>query len=159
MANKYYYLISSLPQLTIGKGPAIKKEGFISECEKWLTPSDLKALAGISAQDKGLPGEWKEFDLDLREALAGARAARKGTPEKRTSRIAGDILGQENPLEMEKRFEGIRWSFLDEKEAFYHFDLNWLFIYSLKLEILERLDGFKQDKGEKQFQGLCEVKI
>ena len=60
---------------------------------------------------------------------------------------------------MERKFEAIRWNFLDEQEVFYHFDLNWLIVYSLKLEIRGRLDRFKQDDGEKQFQHICEVKI
>lgn len=166
MSNKYYYLVSSLPYLTFGRRLPITRERFKAECEKWLIPRDLTTLLNLDKEslelthkDKGLMRDWKEFDTSLKSALAEARNIRRLSLEKRIPELAQDILGQETPLEMERHFEKNRWDFLDEKEIDYHFDLNWLIIYSLKLRIKERLTRFDKEKGFEIFDKVCEAKI
>lgn len=164
MANKYYYLTSSFPHIAFGKAAPVKREHFLSECQKWLDHRDLAALLNIDSKnikkdtkDKGFTREWKEFDVGLRRALAESRAARKVSHEERILGVASEILDQANPLDMERHFEKIRWNFLDEKETDYHFDLNWLMVYYLKLQISERLASFEKEKGAAAFEEACEV--
>ena len=59
---------------------------------------------------------------------------------------------------MEEALERIRWDFLEGKTAENMFDINWLVLYFLKLQIAERLTTFDKDKGESFFYELCEVK-
>ena len=164
MANKYYYLISSLPYIAFGKAAPLTKEHFISECRKWLGGDDLKGLLGIDAKnpeagagDRGFTREWKEFDARLRKTLAESRASRRLHHEERIHGAAKDILDQSTPLDIEKRFERIRWDFLDEKEADFYFDLSWLMVYYLKLQISGRLAMFRQEEGARAFEAACEV--
>ena len=59
---------------------------------------------------------------------------------------------------MEQMIERIRWNFLDSLESGNFFDLNFLVIYFLKIQILERLQSFDKEKGKKVFEAMCEVK-
>ncbi|MBL7068790.1 MAG: DUF2764 family protein [Candidatus Omnitrophica bacterium] len=166
MANKYYYLASSLPFVAFGKPAPITSVHFQEECQKWLTASDLEALRDIDdvnvetdPEDRGFKGEWREFDVSLRKTLSDARSALKVAHEERVRGLARDILDRLTPLEMENRFEEIRWSFLEEKETDYHFDLYWLMVYYLKLKICQRLQMFKIEEGKQAFEEICEVKV
>jgi len=164
MANKYYYLVSSLPYIAFGKTPPLAEDYFTSECQKWLTDKDLRALLNISAKniktdtrDRNFAGEWKEFDVSLRRTLAEARAARRVSHEERIHGLAKEVLDETTPLDMEQRFERIRWRFLEEKETDCHFDLTWLMVYYLKLKISQRLTAFNREAGRRVFEEACEV--
>jgi hypothetical protein len=165
MNNKYYYLVSSLPYLRFGQEPPISKEDFTAECAKWLSSQDAKAVVSadidipkIKSGDPDLLKEWKNFDLELKEALAKARKAKRAGEGYKAEGELKNITERENPLLMEKSFERMRWTFLEEKELGYNFDVNRLIIYFLKLQILERLAMFDKDKGETFFHELCEVR-
>lgn len=164
MANKYYYLVSSLPFIAFEKRTPVTSEGFLSECRKWLTEEDLKNIGKIKAenlevglQDRGFVREWKEFDITLKNALREARTARQLVHEERIHGVAKDILDESTPLDAEKKFEQMRWHFLEEKERDYYFDLNWLMVYYLKIQISERLAEFKKDVGMRVFEEASEV--
>ncbi len=165
MQNKYYYLIASLPYLKMEGELKIKEETFLYECKKWLTGEDLETLGSATTsykepkeKDNSLILQWKEFDRELKKAIAAIREAKKNSSSgKAGQEIAKNIIDQETPLLMEQEFEKIRWHFLDNEEAKYDFDINLLVIYYLKLQILERLDGFDKEKGEERFYKLCEV--
>lgn len=164
MANKYYYLVASLPYLLFEKKLPIAKERFLDECETHLADKDLALLAGLETKNPeagpagtGFVKKWKEFDAGLRAGLAEARSARKLSREERIHGPAKDILDQPTPLDMERRFERIRWEFLDGKETDYHFDLNWLMVYYLKIQILERLALFEEEEGKRIFEALSET--
>jgi len=166
MANKYYYLASSLPFVAFGRPAPITTEDFEAECQKWLTPSDLEALRDIDdvnaktdPEDRGFKREWEEFDVSLRKELSDARSALKAAHEERVHGLARDILNRLTPLEMENRFEEIRWNFLEEKGVDYHFDLYWLMVYYLKLKICQRLQMFNIEEGRRTFERSCEVKV
>jgi len=165
MSDKYYYLVASLPYLRFGRTAPTSSEEFLSECGKWLSPEDMKEMRlarlarySSSGEEKGVLNEWKAFDRALREAVAAIRSGEKASGE-RIQETAKAIMDQETPLLREKLFEETRWDFLDGKEASYFFDVNRLVIYYLKLQILERLDIFDKDKGEKIFYDACEVTI
>ena len=51
----------------------------------------------------------------------------------------------------------MRWDYLADKELSFLFDINSLILYFLKLQILERIDSFDKDKGERFFYNICEV--
>lgn len=137
MSNTYYYLVASMPHLAFGAAPPISREKFLEECAKWLTPSDFAKLS------EGELEGWKGFDLGFRVEIKEAREGR-----------SKNILGETNPLLMEKRFEQARWNFLEDKELGHHFDLEILTIYLLKLRILERLAGFDTEKGKVVFESI-----
>ncbi len=162
MSNKYYYLVSSLPYLEFGKPSLLTREEFLSESRKWLSPPDFFMLSrldidefDLETKDSDLVKEWKSFDLEFRKELAGIRKERKkslleGKPAK-------EILEEPDPLLLEIKIQKKRWEFLEEDEYKYHFDMNALILYFLKLQILEKLAIFEKEKGKEVFENLCEV--
>jgi hypothetical protein len=164
MANKYYYLVATLPFLSLGVQPSMTTEQFLGECEKWLSPADMTAIAAASHMGMDVApaggtvlGEWLRFDGDLRRELAKARTARKGGEERKIAAVAKRIMESETPLLMEMEMEKIRWEFLEDAAKNHFFDINRLVLYFLQLQILERIAGFDKDKGDNFFYKLCEV--
>ncbi len=162
--SKYYYLISSLPYLEFKQQMPISRNGFLAEAQKWLKPSDLQYLERTNINDLNLSGkdltvvrEWKLFEFVLRENLAEVRMAKRSGIDKKVSALVKSIFEQKDPLAMETVLMKMRWDFLDEKQRLYFFDLNWLVVYFLKLQILERFTGFDKQKGIEAFDKLCEV--
>ncbi len=165
MSNKYYYLGASLPYVSFGDDPPFSREGFIAECEKWLSPADMQALlsADLHCREEKCEGipllrRWKSFDAALKAELARIRAAAKKGEGYKTSDILKNIMGKETPLLMERALEKLRWIFIEECSKQYFYDINALASYFLKVQILERLATFNKDEGEKFFYSLCEVK-
>ncbi len=164
MANKYYYLVSSLPFVAFDRTPPVTSEYFFQECAKWLTDKDASALRQATAKNTAADSsgseflrEWKQFDFSLKTELADARTARKTSHSERMHGRSREILEQPTPLDMETRFEKIRWNFLETKETDYHFDLNWLMVYYLKLQIAERRASFEREPARQRFEASCEV--
>lgn len=164
MSRAYYYLLASLPQLNFRGDPPVTEENFLEECEKWLSPGDMReitALGGGCLTEKcRLPvlTMWRDFDLSLRKELAEYREERVTGVGQKPASLAGKILEQANPLEMEKWFEKTKWDFLENLAGGHFFDIERLVIYYLQLRILVRLETFNKDKGETYFHEICEVK-
>lgn len=164
MGNKYYYLVASLPYLQLNEAPAISVEKFIFECEKWLTAGDMEQMlsADIRCSSGKCPGsgplrKWKEFDDQIREELVLIREAKKRNEEYRGVRLLEEVMREDNALLMENALERIRWEYLEEEKSKHFFDINWLVLYYLELQILVRMGTFNKDKGESNFYELCEV--
>jgi len=162
--KSYYYLVASLPHLEFEDAPPIKKEVFKEECRKWLSLRDLETLcsAKISESEKDTSdtkvlSDWKTFDSELRRLLSEERAGNKITTLSSISSALDEALSDGTPLQKEIKYEKIRWDFLDAEGKQHFFDINWLSVYFLKLQILDRLSAFDKDKGEKVFYNLCEV--
>lgn len=164
MANKYYYLTTVLPCLEFGEIFPITRQAFLDECRKWLIPPDFDRLKRVDADDfeahpddPSIVKEWKSFDLALREELAEIRKARKNAVRETKPISYRDIFEGSTPLVMEKKIQKRKWDFIEEKEFGYHFDLNILILYFLKLQILERIAVFEEEKGTAVFEELCGV--
>lgn len=162
--KSYYYLVASLPHLEFKDPPPIEKEVFRKECRKWLSRRDLEMLSsakisenGKDASDTKVVSDWKTFDSELRRLLSEERAGNKITGSSSISSALEAALSDGNPLQKEIKYEKMRWDFLDAEGKQHFFDINWLSVYFLKLQILDRLAAFDKDKGEKVFYNLCEV--
>jgi len=64
-----------------------------------------------------------------------------------------------NPLEIEKRLMRAQWDFLEEQEIGHFFDLDFLIIYYLKLQILERMFSFNKEKGQQNLEAYSLVEL
>ena len=162
----YYYLTASLPHLEFPKETPISRGEFLDECAKWASEKDIMILKDIEIDDiestdgdRNVVGRWKEYILTLKMRIATVR----GSPERARAGANADselkgIFEKADPLEMETAIEKLRWDFLEDEEASHHFDLWFLSIYLLKIQILERLGSFGIQKGRTVFEKLCEVK-
>lgn len=163
--DKYYYLISSLPLLKFTEAPSITKEDFIAEAKKWLKYTDFIILFKVNInnlfedeKDVSLLKRWKEFERSLREELAFFRSARRNNIEYKVRKDLSDIIQEDNnPLEIERGLLLLRWDFLEEEEIGHFFDLDFLIIYYLKLQLLQRLFSFDKEKGKERFETYSKV--
>jgi len=159
----YTYFISSLPMLHFGKKPPFSYEDFIARCKGLILEKDIafiKALPGLEIEKiKNIPNQtvrkWLVFDTALRNELVRQRAARLHKDPKQYLRMAGytelstthiALSAYRDPaiLEAEKILDTARWAALEELAIGHYFDSDALFIYALKLLIVERWQRIKE---------------
>ncbi|MBU0571864.1 MAG: DUF2764 domain-containing protein [Candidatus Omnitrophica bacterium] len=165
MRNKYYYLVASLPRLSFDGEDFLSRDKFMEECRRWLSAEDMKRLAGMDAENPGINDgvpdiarRWKAFDMETREILFGIRTKDSRAALKENLYFSKEKIEGRDPLSAEKAIAKARWDFVEGEEPEYMFDVNWLMLYYVKLQILERLAQFTKEKGKETFQKLCEVK-
>jgi len=155
--DKHYYLISQLPMLFFDQISFMTVESFLKEAEKWLSSRDFERLSkvDINATSLGKRGQrvWRKyqaFEFGFRSALAAWRKSlREGEEIKPDFPLS--MVKEGNPLEVEKKLLRWRWDFIEEMEREHHFDLEFLILYFLKLQILHRLSQFRKEKGMEKF--------
>ena len=165
--DKYYYLTSSLPLLKFPEKPYVTVEEFIAEAEKWLIVKDFTILSKIDInnfipdeKDSSIVRIYKDFEYSTRAELASFRIAKKKNTEYKIRKDLSQIIQQDyNPLEIETRLLQLRWDFLEEQEVSHFFDLHFLIIYYLKLQILKRLFSFDKERGREKFQAYSSVEL
>jgi hypothetical protein len=165
--DKYYYLIASLPLLKFMEPPSITREVFLAQVEKWLSVEDFILLneADINnflhhPKDTLLLRRWKDFEYSTRAQLAFYRRAKRQNAEYRIRKDLGSIIQESsNPFQTEIKLSRLKWDFLEEQEIEHFFDLDFLIIYYLKLQILERLFSFDKQKGKEKFEVFSQVEL
>ncbi len=166
MRQKYYYFVSSLPSLEFGAPPPFPLEKFLEECQRQMSPKDAEwiqnAVLGKSpskALKNPLVRLWIRFNEDFRNELAFARALKaKRDPlsylqgersyEPFLANVVAQAIGTDDPLAAEKILDRFRWQRLDDLTFDHYFDVEWLLIYALKLQILERYQMIESHRGE-----------
>ena len=159
--DRYYYLISQLPTLYFDKPTFMTIESFLRESRKWLSRRDYIILSRIkfidTELDKKGPRLWKEyraFESRFRNEIARWRKAQREEQGYKPATFSVNMLKEGNPLEIERKLLFHRWELIEEKEKMHHFDLGFLILYYLKLQILQRLSLFDKKKGQDVFQGI-----
>jgi hypothetical protein len=119
-----------------------------------LTPSEERKTTQKALET------WKHFEISLRNELVNIRAKKLGkdghayfrgeyVPDPFIAAMVAEAAGEETPLEVEKRIDTARWEKLEEIEKQHFFDLHFLIIYFLKIQILNKWDNIKAEKGRK----------
>jgi hypothetical protein len=162
--DKYYYLVSQLPSLFFDRPASIRLADFLQEAEKWLSRRARSILSRVDFNDTALDGkvpqvlrDYKAFETDLRMDLAGWRKSQQDGGEYRPEHFPLSVVTEGTPLDVEKRLLRLRWDFIESLEGEHHFDLGFLVLYCLKLQILRRLSTFNREKGVEVFQEICKV--
>ena len=157
--DKHYYLISQLPTLFYDKETSMTIEIFLGEAKKWLSARDYRTLSGIAlfdtSSDKMGPRLWqkyRKFEYFFRSDLSSWRKSLREGEKVKSLSFPVSIVKEGNPLKVEKKLLEYRWNFLEEKEKEHDFDLEFLIIYFLKLQILQRLSLFNKEKGTEVFK-------
>ena len=160
--DKYYYLVSQLPTLFFDRENYMTIDLFFNEAEKWLSKKDFDALLLVDINDISLNErfphilcKYKEFETQLRNEIAQWRKAQKLGQEHKIRMFPVSVVKEGNPLEVEKKLLEHRWKFTEEMELGHYFDLNFLILYILKLQMLRRLSTFNKEEGFKKFQKIC----
>lgn len=159
--SNYYYLAAQLPLLAFERHTYINRTVFLEEARKWLVHRDFLILSGVNMNnffpeknDTSLLGQYKRLERALREDLVAIRKA-----EKTAGPVLTPSIMEGNPREIEIKMLKLRWDFLEDREFRHHFDRDFLIIYFLKLQILERIFTFNKEKGREVFDQLCGVKL
>ena len=168
MAQFYIYLISSLPVLQFGLKAPFSKEHFFQMCSEMIPEKDMSVLnnadiAGLFFEDlkQNTLQQWLDFEITLRNELVKIRAARKkvepgkylkkdGLSDINLHAIAMHAHRMSSLVEAEKYLDLERWKKLDELCTGHYFDLDYLIIYAVKLQILIRWDNINKADKVKQ---------
>lgn len=159
----YYYLIASLPTLSLESAPPMSLDRFRTLCSEHLGDDDLAALdelIGRRAIPTGHPfvADWNDKEVLLRNTLAGVRAARQkrdaapylhevAGSDTAVEKAAHDAFTRGNPLERELALDRFRWHTIDELTGFDPFSPRAVLAYALKLRLAERWAGMSREKG------------
>lgn len=174
MRHRYYYLVTSLPSLSLEVPPPIRREDFLTLCKRHVKKGDFAMLESINLRDinqtelpSGVLGDFLNFEVRLRNTLAGLRSQRSGfVVESVANYNASDpeqiLLAEEafhaySPLKAEEILNKARWRYLDELEFGHYFDRDRLVIYCIKLQILERIALFDVERGLKTLQSIANL--
>lgn len=164
--DKYYYFVSQLSTLFFGKETDLTIEHFLDEAQKWLSAKDYNILSKVDINDFSVERKchhilkiYKNFESQIRTDIAQWREAQRRDLDYKPSAFPVSIIKEGNPLEVEIKFMKKRWAFIDEMEREHHFDLGFIILYFLKLQILRRYFAFNKEQGLKKFEKLYEVAI
>lgn len=170
MALYYPYLVASLPMLHFGEKAPFSLSDFVAKCEIFL-PEEIAAalrLLSISGQystksSNAVVIKWQAFDTAIRNELVRIRAMRKKIDASKYLRPDGHgnpsmahiaLVAQRSHslLDAEKTLDLERWHFLDELSFGHYFDADALFIYALKLLILEKWHIINSTNGAEKLE-------
>jgi hypothetical protein len=164
--DKYYYLIAQLPVLYFERQPALTIEQFLNEAGKWLSPDDLKQLGQVELaateirkDDPAIIKQIKDFELSLRQELVNWRTAQKKNQDYKIAALPANLVREGDPLTVEKNLLLWRWQYLETLEFGHYFDLDFLFLYYLRLQILQRLFTFDKKLGREKYQQYLEMEL
>ena len=164
MKEQYYYVITSLPSLSLSEELPIRKDDFLANCKQYLKKTDFDILESVSLFD----AEENEVSLDVirrffrwergvRNVLVRLRAESLGLEPDEFIRdeifdhfqalLAEEAFNADSPLVAEEILNKARWRYLDELEFEHYFDIERLIIFFIKLQILERISSFDAVKG------------
>jgi hypothetical protein len=162
----YYYLGAQLPLLFFDREVSLTVDNFQAEARKWLTGTDLAALDHADLdRTVAAPGTpaliraYVEFENELRTDIAAYRKSVRSGQDYKPRNLPASVIKEGDPLEVERKLLKLRWDRLGELETGHFFDIEFILIYYLKLQILRRLFTFNQETGVTAFQKLCEVEV
>ena len=159
----YYYLISSLPELTTSSDMPISYSEFLNCCQSNVSDAVYQLLSELTLNSENGPlvKEWSAFYHMLTKELNFQRSANLGKQyaagydkDAVISQVVSAALNARNPLEAEKILLDYEFEVLDSMVGLHMFDDHVLFGYAIKLKLLERQDCFEQKKGKKEFESL-----
>lgn len=176
MSRSHYYFAATLPMIHFGEKPHMSLEGFLEDARRLLPAEDFGKIAiALSPASGASDGEdtfsrWVRFNHGFRNEMAYHRAAKLGKDPMgyaRGSRDADAAVVEaiqqaskaENPLEAEKILDKVRWSFLDDLGQGHYFDFDFILVYALKLQLLERYQIIGSGRGQEILEDLKKEKI
>jgi hypothetical protein len=164
----YYFLVASLPALSLDAPPPLSSDRFSGICREHLNREDLAALgdlAGPLAAPSPHPfvREWRNREILLRNAVARQRASRlKRDPaphlrERRefdpgVERAAAEAFAKPDPLERERSLDRFRWRDLDELAGLNPFSSEAVLAYSVKLRLVEQWSRLNRAEGRQRLE-------
>ena len=123
----------------------------------------------LKNEGKGLVKGWAALSLDIANTLTALICEQQGWPveqytyEYDATLIDGALLAQlreiasdTDPVQKEQRIDALKWLWAEEETFFDPFDINALYAYLLKAEMLERWVKLDPQQGKEQFRQIIE---
>lgn len=169
MNRAYYYFAASLPMLLWGGKVPLSMEDYLSDCQRLLEENDyalvrrlLEGEGGTGATGNAAADAWLRFDRNFRNEMALFRAQRLGKDPAKHVRgdwdsdpSLKDVIHQasksSNLMSAETLLDQTVWQFLDELVSGHYYDTVYIFVYGLKLKILERHRQYHSPQGRSSF--------
>jgi len=149
--TRYWYLVASLPSIAPGAPPPMTTQRFRTLCSEHLVPKDLVEFDAVLAGGgrSGFARAWVTADVQIRNAIARARAARHGVDAERfvrpsdawdltLARRVQDALSAQDPGERERQLDDLRCDVARELARAEPFSLETVLAYAIELAIVER---------------------
>lgn len=171
MKEQYYYVIASLPYLSLNEKLPISKDDFLAICKKYLKKIDFSIIASVNLFDVekhkaplDIIRRFFSWERGVRNALVKLRAERLGLDsddfirgdisDHLTGHFAEEAFNAASPLMAENILNKARWNYLDELEFGHYFDIEILVVFFIKLQILERMSSFDADEGRERLNAI-----
>jgi hypothetical protein len=163
-----YYLISSLPTLSLDVKPTLTLEEYISLCRAQLGSADAEAIeALLSDQTSRHPfvAAWRDKETILKNAIAYARATISNADVEPWIRptqgcdlsyevLVDEVFQRADPLQREKGLDNLRWSIAESLQAYDPMDVTIALAYAIKLKLAWRWASLNTEKGQAAFEQL-----
>lgn len=168
-----YYLISSLPMLSLDSQPLITAEAFVEACRAQLNAEDADAAEALL---RNTPSQhpfvlaWRDKDAILRNAIARARARLTDTDAERWIRptegcdtgidlLVDDAFEQPDPLKREKEIDEARWLIAESLQGYDPMSVSVALGYAIKLTLALRWANLNANVGRETFEQLTRNKF
>ena len=162
----YYYLMASLPMLSLEGDLMTTSSQFMSLCQETLPESQYQQLEAVSL----VPGvvsccsadtKWQAYETVLRNCVSRLISHKtKADPAPYLKEEVDAFMGLEksiedafdgsNPMQAEKKLDGMRLYVLDDLATGHDFDFEALFIYRVKLLIVEKWNSLTKALGQEK---------
>ncbi len=171
MKEQYYYVITSLPYLSLSEEPHIRRNDFLANCKSYLKKTDFDILESVSLFDTGekevslgVIRSFYRWERGIRNVLVRLRAKslglepdefiRDGIVDHSQELLAEEAFNANSPLMAEEILNKARWRYLDELEFGHYFDIEKLVVFFIKLQILERTSSFDPETGRERLNAI-----
>ena len=164
---QFYYLISSLPMLTLDEKPSIDSAKFLDSCNGFVLPEELETLSDLALHPSdsnscNVIEEWSNWETLLRNQLVLKRA-KQGSEKylhEEHDTFSEIVKGVQeaylkaDPLEREDYLDQLRWTRLEDLEVGHEFDFRKLCIYKIKLMLCEKRINRSREKGSENYDDI-----
>ncbi len=168
MPASFYYLISSLPLLNLGRDIPMTSQEFLEYCRGHLSSADTGKLEAISLVPDGNPRtpverQWQEWETYFRNVLAEQRCRAQNKKPDEWQRYEASVypgveseieeaFAADDPASRQMMLDEIRWRQLDHLAVFHPFDFEALVIYRIRLLLAEEWAVKTTEKGFAQLE-------
>ena len=164
---QFYYLISSLPMLSLDETPSIDSAKFLDSCDGFVLPEELETLTELALHPSDPPSdnileEWSNWETLLRNQLVLKRSKQGGEKylHEENGTFSEILKGVQeaylkaDPLEREDYLDQLRWARLEDLEVGHEFDFRKLCIYKIKLMLCEKRMNRGKEKGSTNYDDI-----
>jgi len=166
-----YYLIASLPSLSVDQKVPLSSEKFLQACEEQLAAHDAAAAYALMTQGASAHPfvvAWRDKEAILRNAVAQQRARIRGIEATRwlhrtegcdlmIERQVEEAFQQTDPLRVERALDAIRWRVAEELAGVDPLSVGVVLAYAIQLGIVMRWNVLQADQGMDAFERLTEL--